>query len=166
MKNKKLTYILLPLVILIWGAIVYKVLANYFENDSSSLNSKNDDITSVKISKTDTFSLMLNYSDPFLKEGVSVSTLPVPDYSQSKPVKQIAATVKEKKDNTIVTWPAIIYSGLIKNKLSNKTCSIIKINGAEHLMNVGDTYNDVTLIKIFKDSAIVQYKNIKKTIFK
>lgn len=166
MKNKKFTYILLPLVILIWGAIVYKIIASYLEKDSSGYISKSDDKTVLKINKTDTFSLLLNYSDPFLKEGSMVTAKPAYDYSKSVPIKQNASIVKEKKNTSPITWPAIVYCGLIKNKQNNKSCSIIKINGKEQIMNVGDIYNDVTLIKVFKDSVIVQYKNSKKTIIK
>jgi hypothetical protein len=166
MKNKKLIYILLPLVIIVWGAIVYKIMANYLEDDSFDIISEKDDATSLKINNVDTFSLLLNYSDPFLKEGVLATTTQATDYSQTIPVKQSTTSIKEKKDNTPVTWPVVVYCGLIKNKESNKSCSIFKICGTEHIMNAGDTYSDVTLLLVYKDSAIVQYKNIKKTIFK
>jgi len=166
MKNKKYTYILFPLVIIVWGAIVYKGIAYYLENDSSSGVDKIEELTTLKINQADTFSLLLNYADPFLKESVSELPVPVYENSPTLSVKKSTVIVKEKKDNTPITWPTILYCGIFKNKQNDKICSIIKINGTEHLMKVGDTYSDVSLIKLYKDSAIVQYKNIKKTLSK
>jgi hypothetical protein len=163
MKNKKMTYILLPLVIIIWGAIVYRIIVYYMGDDPVNITKESNDYAAMKLNNKDTFSLLINYQDPFLKNALSITPTVTIVHT---PVAKSPIVNKEKKDNAPVSWPTIIYCGLIKNKESNKSCSIIKINNSEHLMIVGDTYSEVTLLMIYKDSAVVQYKNIKKTIVK
>ena len=163
MKNKKLMYILLPLVIIIWGAIVYKIISNYTGGNDTGIVLSDEKTKVLPVNIADTFSLILNYPDPFLKGEAQVYNYTKTILPQANYNKTTVNTAKTK-ENVQVNWPVIVYGGIIKNKGNNKTCSIIKINGVEYLMNVGGTYKDVTLIKVYKDSAIVQYKNIKKTI--
>ena len=165
MKNKKIAYLLLPLVIFIWGAIAYKIIRNYLGNNSPEiLFNQNENIIQSK-NKIDTFSLLLNYPDPFLKNQVASNYQPSNNNPQ-KTTTNKTTTANNKKENNPVKWPTILYCGNIKNKNNNKICSIIKINGTENIMYVGEVCNEVRLVKVFKDSVIVNYKNQNKTIIK
>ena len=63
-------------------------------------------------------------------------------------------------------WPGISYNGMIKNQQSDKQLGIVVVNGQSNIMRSGDTYMDVTIGKLYKDSVEISYKNIKKTIHK
>ena len=67
MKNKKLTYILVPLVLIVWGLIIYRIFNTIHNTDDSPLlNTPIATINGEKNTLLDTFSLQLNYRDPFL----------------------------------------------------------------------------------------------------
>jgi hypothetical protein len=164
MKNKKLMYILLPLAIIIWGLIIYKIISNYTGDDDTGIVSNNNKTNALPVNIADTFSLILNYPDPFLKGEVQVTNYtktvqPQVNYNKTR-------TTGKTKEIKKVNWPLIVYGGIIKNKANNKTCSIIKINNIEYIMSVGDVCKDVKLIKTYKDSVLVMYDNAIKTIVK
>ncbi len=69
MKNKKLTYFLVFIVLVVWGMIVYRIFESVGGNDDDNLQA-----TSGKMVKEpyndfsipkDTTHLLLNYRDPF-----------------------------------------------------------------------------------------------------
>jgi hypothetical protein len=161
MKNKKLLYILLPAVILIWGMIIYRVL-----NGSKSEMPATGDVlknnTSVIGVSDDSFSLSAAYPDPFRAEPVKHSVLAA---GSSVPLKQPA---KEKKTLPPVnaSWPQVTYNGVIKNQQSKKELAMVQVNGQSSFMKAGDVTNDVQLLKIFRDSIQVQYGKEKKIVHK
>ena len=68
MKNKKYIYLLIPLTIVIWGLIIYKIVSYKGDGyESFKKEIKNNNTQDIIISD-DTFSLFLNYPDPFLKQ--------------------------------------------------------------------------------------------------
>lgn len=171
MKNKKLAYILLPVVIFVWGAIAYNIISYYFDDKSTENMLSTNAIKKNPDAKLDTFSLLLNYPDPFLKaEAAYYEPVIASTESPVKPSIPNRNTAPKRNINNIkstpISWPAITYCGIIKNKKSNKTCSIIKINGKEYIMSIGDTRSDVTLLKLYSDSAVVTFQQHNKTFNK
>lgn len=157
MKNKKLTYILVPLVILIWGLIVYKVISGIKEDgpldkvyQTLALDNRKETI--------DTFVLKTNYEDPFLKEknhyrGHTAINQPK-NKQQSVPNASVIPINYE-----------VQYFGIISNLKNKNKLGLIKIQGKDFLIKEGDlSLNNLKIYKIYKDSVIVISKNFKHTI--
>lgn len=162
MKNKKLLYVLIPAVLLLWGVIIYKIfnVVNGSKSEEvykSSFIENSDDENLI-----DTFSIHPNYRDPFLGKIVkksSPSENKVPNINPN-PIAQKKATP------TSTVWPTLVYSGLIKNQKSNKTLALVQINGQAHIMKIADIEAEVELTKIFRDSIEVKFQKEKRFVRK
>jgi hypothetical protein len=160
MKNKKLTYFLLPLVILIWGIIIYKIIINLKGNNDDFIVNPVKTQNSPSFLPPDTFNLISNYRDPFLgnmadnfSDGNDISMSDNNDYIIIDPSEGIP-------------WPKFVYCGIIKNNEVNKEVIIVRINGKEYLMTVNDIIENVKLVKVFKDSIKVTFNKESKYIRK
>ena len=160
MKNKKLIYILLPLTAIIWGMIVYRIFFDTNAQEESSLFVQNKSTQNRAVAPPDTFELLLNYPDPFLKHERRV--IPNTDVSTTKK----EAEPKPQKPAEVVNWPAIKYGGLVRQVNQENELAIVTINGSSQLMKTGETVNDIKLIKIYNDSIIVSFQTQKRTIKK
>jgi hypothetical protein len=111
----------------------------------------------------DTFSLVLNYADPFLckANGSGVRDGNNLKNSSSSKMKDLSQ-LNEKKP---IEWPLLIYGGIVKNMTSDNTICLVKINGKSKMFKSGDMKEDIKLLKIYKDSVVVSFYNEKKTIY-
>ena len=170
MKNKVLTYLLAAFVLIIWGTIFYKI---FFHSDE--MESTPDIIVPTMASEqsdtTHDYHLCLDYPDPFIrvpmKRGEKVK--------QAAPISHGNKSVASNKNRTSpsnptanapvnVVWPPIKYEGSIKS--NQKTTAIITVNGNTSFLAQGQTFMEVKIESITRDSLIVSYKNQKKTIRK
>jgi hypothetical protein len=157
MRNKKLTYLLGIVVIIIWGLIIFRIF----------ISTKNDADLPI-IQKTvarepfndytipaDTSKLLLNYRDPFgvtkTKDSIKIS-------------KQSGTLIKALKLIPQMDWGFIRYSGYIQNPGSKKLVAVLIINGKSAMMTEGETNDDVKLIKNLKDSVRISFKGKSKFI--
>lgn len=163
MKNKNITYVLLFLVLVIWGTILYKIFF-YTESEAEAFSLDKTNLTKITPDTTDTFSLSLNYSDPFLKENVRSNYIPKSTSPTRKNSHVKPTTIKNNPSTPQVVWPKVKYEGLIKS--NNNSTAILSINGATQFLKVGDSFNDVKVESITKDSVIVSYHKNCKTIKK
>ncbi len=156
MKNKKLLYVLLPAVVFIWGAIIYKVVVGLSGSDDNAFQKiKMAEIKSYEI-VNDTFSINPTYRDPFSRKQTKSNLNPSNSHSN-----QLSSSTTHK-----TIWPEIIYGGIVKNQKSNKQLVIIQINGQSNTIKVGETFNGVMLTKVFKDSIEVKFGKEKKHVKK
>lgn len=166
MKNKKLLYLLLPLTIGLWGVIIFKIVNSAsgiegVENQDKIVFQKSDGLT-----MPDTFSIICNYPDPFLgKTTPKQYRSPANSVTSAAKAKDV---VKEKKKAAITTlvWPEVVYKGIIKNQKSNKQLALLQINGKSNAMKMGESYENIELIRIFKDSIEVKFGKEKKYVKK
>ena len=100
----------------------------------------------------DTFSIQISKRDPFL------GTLLV----KKKPIKR---TSKKTIKKEVISIP-LLYHGSVSKQDSKTKVFIVSINGQQHLMKLGQTINEVTLIKGNSKDIVVTYKGLKKTIQK
>jgi hypothetical protein len=163
MKNKKLAYFLIPAVIMIWGTVIINVIAYYHGCPEESLAELKTLSKYKTLNISDTFSLILDYPDPFLSSAEVIKTKVSTGNHISISQK---ATNPSKPIEKNISWPAIKYGGVIKNKSSLKACGFVKIGTSDYIMSAGDTQNDVYIKAIYRDSIVVSYKNILKTIIK
>lgn len=168
MKNKKFTYILIPLVLVLWGTIVYRIFHTVNNNNSTTLMDKDSSVSTIQGQIVpDTFSIHPDYNDPFQRQKAK-------NPNSSKIHIQAVTNHSQEQQNTkqainqivALTWPNIIYNGLVKNQKSNKQLAILQVNGQSNIMQVGDIIADVKLVKITTDSVELVFQNTKKAIKK
>ena len=163
MKNKKLIYILLPLVIGIWITIIIKI----FSFSNGSQNPINNNIinlqdTQVK-QEVDTFIIIADYPDPFFRHGKNIKSNINPIAQDIKKKQKIEGEREKVKS---VKWPQIDYGGLVNNNSKNQNIGFLKINNKDFLMKQGDTIEGIILEYIYKDSIQVNFKEDTRIIKK
>jgi hypothetical protein len=151
MKNKKNIYILLPLVLFVWGAVLYQVFS--FTNHDEIISSNNPEfiIKPLKIKEREAFVINVNYRDPFLGKMYAPETDSKLKATASKTKK--APAVKEP-----LVWPVILYKGLISDTKDKNKIFMLIIDGHNHYMKIGDTDNEIYLKSGDKESIYVKYK--------
>jgi hypothetical protein len=163
MKNKKLSWVLLPVVVVIWAMIGWKVYASMSAEDDQFVPGKVDSGQTNNLSNVpDTYQLSLDYRDPFLdarsapKKNTHASAA-----QNSVPPKKIDAEPPVKKEP-----PSIQYFGLVKEKTSNKTVGFLRVNGESFFVKQNDLISEITIIRLWRDSVEVRYDAKKSVIRK
>lgn len=151
MKKNNKTYVLLALVIGVWGIIGYK----FFSAVNPATPKDIVQVTSDKIfipqelKERTVFSIAANYRDPFLGTANALKT--VRKASPKKVKKQLP-----KK--------SIQYTGFIGDTNSNENIFFVTVNGQQQMMSVNETFQDVKLIRGTKSSVKVKYGGTSQTI--
>lgn len=158
MKNKKLVYLLGALVVIVWGLIVYRVIAAMTDTDNAvpptapvTVKEAYNDYSPP----ADTGKLSLNYRDPFNHE-LKKDTLPV----TSRHIIKSPAAIPVPAMN----WNFIKYSGFVRNPGSKKLVALVSINGKSIMLQEGETQDKVKLIKNMGDSIKVTFNGNTKFI--
>lgn len=163
MKNKKLSWILLPGVLAIWVAIGWQVYAAMKSDDENIAEKPRTSLEPTAHSGVpDTFELLLDYRDPFLEDVVRKTP---PPNSQSKN----AVTVAKKTlppPTPAASWPTLSYSGLVRHSGSERSVGFLSVNGNSHFVKSGDVVEGLRVGKVWKDSVEVvmgrETRNIRK----
>ncbi len=149
MKTK--TYILLALVLSIWGIISFKIVSVVNPSTPEVLQQHYNMAFKPKFNKTiDTFSIQTVNRDPFL------GTLLIREKPKTK-------NLKTKMD---LVWLPIVYHGIISKQNSKAKVFIVSINGQQYLVKSGQVISEITLIRGNSKSILVSYKGVRKTIQK
>lgn len=152
MKNKKNIYILLPIVLFVWGGVLYQVFS-FSNTDNISPVEKNDFVIKpLKIKERQTFSIDVNYRDPFLGKMYAPKT--ASNISSAKSAK----TIKQPKPQETLVWPTVVYKGMISDNKEKKKIFILIIDGKNCYMKIGDTQNEIFLKDGNKESVYIKYK--------
>lgn len=158
-QKKKTIYILMPIVILVWGFVFYQ-LYGYFFSTPSYANTEVKTVINIDEIKKDTFSIVADYRDPFLSQK-RVQTV-----NHRVVTKTNGSKTKKKTPPTVLKWPSIQYKGMIKNNNSEKRVAIVNIDGKERIVKEGTTLNELKVVKIEKETITVSFQDEKKTISK
>lgn len=154
MKNKKLAYILLPVVLLVWGIVGYKLYVKFFWEENIALVNTEINVEDKSNIFNDHFEIENNYRDPFLGNAVhemTVSNTPSAAPIQRQPIV-VTPVVKP-----IVYWPNIKVGGLVNEK---KFMGVI--GGKSVLLEKGEQAQGVTFVKSSKDSVWLKFSNEQK----
>lgn len=150
MKNKKSVYILLPLVLLIWGMLIYQ----FFSYSAASVALENTprefNVKPFKLKERTLFTVNVAYRDPFLGK---MYVAPV-----SNQKKNSNTTKKSPKPAETIVWPTVLYKGMISDAKEKNKIFIMTIAGHDYFMKKGDTENEVFLKEGDKESVYVKYK--------
>jgi hypothetical protein len=151
MKSKKSIYILLPVVLLVWGVVIFQFFSFtspdvVLDNTVTELN-----IKPFKLKERNAFSIDVNYRDPFLGKV----------YTPQEVVNVKRSVVKEKKipkPEVTIVWPTISYKGMISDAKDKNKIFLLVISGKNHFMKIGETENEIFLKEGDKESIYVKYK--------
>ncbi len=162
LKGKKSIYILLPLNLLIWGYMGYKIYAAFHEDDA--MVSAENMISAPKPKTEDSaeYILSLDYKDPFLKEEPKAHT---PRMVQA-PIPQPAVVQKPVAPPVEKKLADIKYLGIIENKSSGSMAAMISVNGSSQIIKPGQTIDDMVFQTITAEFIVVKIGKEKLTIRK
>jgi hypothetical protein len=160
MKNKKLLYILIPATLLLWGAIIYRIIGTVGNDESVNTMASSFVPMVDSLEVNDTFSIHPDYRDPFSGKSLK-KVLPV-----SSENRVVAPKVPKINTPLVSVWPNVAYGGIIKNQKSNKQSVLVLINGQSNIMNVGDVNLGIQLLKVYGDSIEVKFNKEKKIVKK
>ncbi len=155
MKNKKMTYVLLATVVVVWGLIFYRLFTGV--ENSTPVNASVDTQVvqnDVKV-EIDSFNLILDYRDPF---KVIKNIKPITQVKPQRVVKKVEVKEEEKEKVLPVDWSFIAYRGIFKNEKKMKKTGLVTINNHDYVVAEGDSVAQISVKKLFKDSIGVFYK--------
>lgn len=144
--NKAMTYVLLSLVVGIWGYVIYRVLVRVGDTDvqpiRTTIKSKVDENLAYYRGK-DSLAYDTLYHSPFLMaasmQATDVEATPMVD--EQPPIEQY---------DPIVFAPAmdILYLGYIENENHKNRVAIVQINGKQHYLRPKQQIEGITLQSI------------------
>lgn len=156
MKSKKNTYLLLALVLGIWGMIGYQFF-NFSNNSNDNVASQNTLlIAEVDYREPDTTLIDIEYRDPFSGELNVVVEKELVDNSGNS-----TNYYKEKEE---IKEPIIKYKGIVSDLNDKVKIFMMIIDGNTYLMKQGEEEKDVKLIKGDRKTLTIKHKGELKTI--
>ena len=172
MKNKRLLYVLLPAVLLIWGLIFQRIWAaaeGGSEGGETAVSPASQ--STAPAVRSGPPKLLLTYADPFrvtaekaarnLGEPASSAASfarPAATAALNFPVAPAPVAVAP------VVWPALKYLGFINNPRQNSRIALLAINDQEMMLKAGDNRQGVVVASIFPDSVQITFQGKNKTI--
>jgi predicted negative regulator of RcsB-dependent stress response len=168
MKNKKTAYIMVPIVLVIWGMIGWKVYAAMKDKDDAVVvNVYEEKIKIISTKISDTISIIADYRDPFLdkrdrpKENSKFNPGSYRDQNSKLAVVKVPVSPKAEP-----VWPKIVYHGLIKRTNDQKTVGFLSVNDQSYFVRGEEVAGEVLVGKLWKDSAEVMFGKEKKVFRK
>ena len=162
MENKNVKYLLAFAVLAIWGLLGYRIYQKLNPGNDFFIPPPQEIFTAV--TQTDSFTLLVNYRDPFLGTKLRVPEVPV---AHTPPATRRASTVipKPVSPPQVKPFPQIQYKGLIALKTGRKA-ALVNIDGKTMNWGWGESYRELTLLNIYEDSIRVRYGKAEKVILK
>lgn len=157
MKNKKSIYILLPLVLIIWGMLIYQFFS-YSNDVAIKVENEVPLFVEIDYKEPDTTALNVNHRDPF--SGKMEKTKDI----DTAPKQNIVNTPKINTESVPEVQTQIEYKGLVSDVANKKKVFMVIIDNQTFLMKQGDKENEVELISGNKESIAIKHKGKKKTI--
>ena len=182
MKNKRLVYLLLPLVLVVWGLIAQRIWSAATDSapDSPTVTGGNAPVATRTAGRNQRPALLLTYADPFkplLTAKTPGLTTAVPQQNSARTTAMAFAPVPFARRNTQpltpttslpvatlpVVWPQVKYLGLIKSTKENNQIALLSIDNQESIIKVGQSNQGVQLVKLFRDSVQLSFNKQKKS---
>lgn len=167
MKNKKLTYVLVPAVILVWGLIFYRIFFNQEKSDPMNTYRSDKSLNDTASAEQNDFQLSFHYTDPFLKNiYVPKETEQQVRVFDARPDKSNQRRIVQPRTRTKrIIWPEIVYNGIISDS-SLKKLGLISIDKKNVLVNEGVTVQNIVVFGLYRDSVNLIFENDTQTFVK
>ena len=160
MANKRNTYILLPIVLIVWGLIAYKIYRQITPK-AQRITHKSGNYSYHPKTNTSTFTYTLHtaYRDPFL----GILPKKHKKITQKKNVKPAV-----KKPIIKHSFPKLTYKGLVNPKAAKReSIFMIEINGKSELFKIGQSLSGVKLLNGNNNEVQLQFQDsIQKVLLK
>lgn len=159
-KNKKAIWVLLPVVLGLWGLIAFRVSKAVGGDKQLPAVAVATATVAKATEPKEVYELELDYADPFLKgrRPVVQKTVPKPKSTPKKPV------VKKTVKPIPLRWPDIKYHGLIGSEKGGSTV-ILNVGGESWFMSAGELKNELKLLKVHEDSVVVEFQGKEKRTY-
>ncbi|MEL6636635.1 MAG: hypothetical protein AAFR05_07780 [Bacteroidota bacterium] len=163
MDNKNVKYLLALAVCAIWGLLGYRIY--------QKLQPKSDfflppaPITFVAEGQQDSFTLLVNYRDPFLGgklRAPEAAPAAAPSPANTQVSTRIPRPVNPRQNRP---FPQVIYKGLIDLKDGRKV-ALTTAKSKTFNWETGETFAEMTLLAIYEDSIRIKFQESEKTILK
>lgn len=151
MKNKKTIYILLPLALIIWGTIFWKLFVSVGDVSIHQPSPSTQNNVEQATTQQKDYELRYNYPDPFLKDPKKKS-LP----------KETVKNTPNKRVNRVVRWPSVQFKGTIKSRRKTKIMGVLHISNKKYLVREDQIANNIRVLTITPDSIGLEYQNDKR----
>lgn len=161
MENKNVRYLLAVAVLAIWGLLGYRIYQKM--NPGNDFVAPPPPVLAVTEVEKDSFTLLVNYPDPFLG-----TRIPLPEAAPAPANPSNSTTVIPPKISSppaTAVFPQIVYKGLIALKNGRKA-ALATVDGKTMNWGWGENYEEMTLLDIQEDSIRVRYQEEEKTILK
>jgi hypothetical protein len=156
MKNKRNTYVLLLLVLIIWGAVIYRFF-NFTDNTEVLLEEKlaffSTNKATIKERKPNLINT--NYRDPFLGKVYLGNSF--------NEINRKKSEVHNKKVAPVLL-PDLVYKGLVSDSKNKNKVYMVLIKGHTYLLRERETEEGITVIKGSSTEIFILYKQKKYTI--
>lgn len=161
--NKKITYLLLIVVLGIWG----KLIIGFFDfSEQVPSYSRNEIIdTEMKVVLEDTLSFKVTSftRDPFLNQTSRLKRIDKPQ----NVVLDSGPSIKRKVPVSSNTdFPEIEYAGFVHRKKNDAKLLIVKINKQLERVREGSERDGIYFVSANRDSLQVQFNNERKWVKK
>jgi type IV secretory pathway VirB6-like protein len=169
MKKNNLKYVLMLGVVVIWGTIIYRIIQS-LKTDQPLVTFKNIPRNNTP-DPIDTFSLLLNYDNPFSGNPLTseIEDTIVTDKSLVTHAEQLSSTNNPPTpvQKNIQQAPDFVkYSGYIYNPQKKMQMVMVTIQNQSFAMTENMEINDVTVKKITRNKLTIRYKGNDFTITK
>lgn len=155
MNKKRLNIILIPLAVGLWIFIILRIMTyirpQQEAEDSLEVYHPEEEL----IAPSDTFSLMLDYPDPFSRN-------PARNIDVNSNSLQASERFFDRYPDAPL--PDIVFTGMIEADDRAQTVALLKINGKAVLVSKGDTVAGMNVISFCKDSVRVRFSRREYTI--
>lgn len=155
MKNKRNTYILLVVVLFIWGAVIYRFF-NFIDNEEATPEDRGMVFLPKKQSVKQRKQAVINtrYRDPFLGK-LYVDN----GQTSKKPLRK-----RVRKVSTAITLPNLVYKGLVTDSGNKKNIFMVLINNSVYLLKINETEQGIKIIKGNRKEITVNFMDKQHTI--
>ncbi len=158
-------YVLLPVVLAIWGTIGWKIYVGLKDQDEHTGATQIEKPIAIDQVDAARLPIVANYRDPFLDGAVTHANTGQTGMPKPKAVVAPVVTVKAPVE-TPLHWPEISYSGLIKRNGEEKVVGFLNVDGQSHFVKPGDKAGAVTVLKLWKDSIQLSWNKQVRVVRK
>lgn len=166
MQKKGLKYLLIALVVLIWGLVIYRVVQGMGGDTPTGVAVRQPEKLKPVV-VVDTFSLMANYPDPFVDQPDSVVDEPNPAKDPHRfPPGTLASPVGMPQgfNGPVFNISDLLYVGFIGNSSTRKRTAIIRYKGAEYTVKEMDKIEGIKILKIAAGAIQVSFDGERHTV--
>lgn len=162
-KNKNVQYLLLVLVLGIWGTIAFQ-MCDFLEDSTVTIaETQALPILADNTSKRDSFAILVNYTDPFLGKKITRSkSSRKSQVKRSKYQRPAPPSITKAKPKPM---PPINYQGYAING-HRITRVRVSIDKKLYTMKQFKQEKGITILEMYKDSIIIGWKGERKTIIR